>query len=542
MRRHLELKVATAALLLSSMCACPALADESGEIKALQEKITSMNEELSELQTRVDKTELHTATDKLSWGVDLRVRADSIHYDNMLMAPPALTGAFFVPADQGGFNGATVPQIQQGMGGMIAAGMVPPPDRNNVDNDTIMTNRLRLNMKAKVNQHLDFAGRVSSYKTFGDSTGVKVFQGMNDVTFDGTTTSLPRGDQLRLERAYFNVKGDWGRVPVNFSLGRRPSTEGSPLEYQNYGMVGGSPLAHIINWQFDGASMAFALEDLSNIPGFAVKLCYGIGFESGWGNSYSLSNQVEDVHLTGFITTLYDDGSSVATVNYAHAFDITDGFAGLTVQPFTAARNPDGSISFAPNTGSFISRIEPATNIGDWDALNFLFTQNLEEATELDIDTFVSLSYTHTNPSTVSRIPFYEIMGDGLLSSNGDLQNRNGYGIYAGVILPVYEGSKLGFEYNYGSKYWFNFTGAEDSLVGSKLATRGSVYEVYFNQPVYSDNFFVTVGSRLYDYEYTGSGNPLGAPVAISDLSALGAINPVADKVWDYYLSATARF
>jgi len=77
--------------------------------------------------------------------------------------------------------------------------------------------------------------------------------------------------------------------------------------------------------------------------------------------------------------------------------------------------------------------------------------------------------------------------------------------------------AKLGFEYNWGSEYWFNFTGAEDAIAGSKLAARGSVYETYYIQPIISNNFFLKLGMKYYDYEYTGSGNPLGAPVKISD-------------------------
>lgn len=102
--------------------------------------------------------------------------------------------------------------------------------------------------------------------------------------------------------------------------------------------------------------------------------------------------------------------------------------------------------------------------------------------------------------------------------------------------------ARLGLEYNWGSKYWFNFTGAEDSLVGSKLATRGQVFEAYYIQPIYKDNFFLTLGGQYYDYEYTGSGNPLGKPVKIDEATAFDTLNVVIDEVWTAYLSATLRF
>lgn len=434
---------------------------------------------------------------------------------------------------------------------MVAGGMVPDAEKYDADNDIIFTNKLRLEMYARLNSQLNFQGRLAAYKVFGDSTTVKFNQGsLGDVTFDGTTSSLPHGDTIHLERAYFVYKSQIGDVPYHISVGRRPATDGPPLEYREYSLVGGSPLATIINWQFDGASLGFNLEDVTGIPGASFKLCYGVGYENDWGNYTSLDYggaNIKDVHLFGFITKLYDDGESTSIMlNYAHAWDITDGFTGETVMPFIVSKqdtNGDGidEYYFEANTGSFVSRIEPTENIGDWDAASLLIRSKISTSTE-PVDWFIAGSWTHTNPSNISKNPFYEIMGMGLLSSNGELEDHDGYSVYAGVILPMPASGRLGLEYNWGSKYWFNFTGAEDSLIASKLAVRGQVYEAYYIQPVFGRNFFVKAGTQFYDYKYTGSGNPLGEPVKISDVTALDSINPVIDEVWNYYLSATMRF
>ncbi|MBF0235373.1 MAG: DUF3373 family protein [Desulfamplus sp.] len=528
---------------------------EQEQAKKEQEKAEQQRQknrdEIQYLGKRIDKTELHTATDKVSLGFELRSKADSIHYNGMLSAPSSMMGAFFAPASQGGFNGATLGQVQQGMQNMAMSGMVPPLEENDIDNDVIFTNKFHLNMESKLNSNLSFAGRLAAYKVWGDSTGINVNHGsLSDITLDGNTSSLPHGDTLHLERAYFLYSRYLNRVPVSFSLGRRPSTNGPPLEYGEYGLEGGSPLATIINWQFDGASLNFGLEDVTGIPGAAFKLCYGVGFEGDWGNSYSLQEsqaEVEDVNLFGFIATLFDNDSFSAVLNYAHAWNITDGFTGLTVMPFAVSKadqNGDGinEYYFNQNSGGYISRMEPTTEIGDWDAASLLMRKNLYEETEKDIDLFIAGSWSHTDPSSISANPFYEMMGMGLLGSNGQFEKQDGYSIYIGALFPMPLDAKLGLEYNWGSQYWFNFTGAEDSLVGSKLATRGSVFEGYYIQPVFGQNFFVRVGARYYDYEYTGSGNPLGEPVKISDANSLNGLFPIADKVWDTYLSATMRF
>jgi uncharacterized protein DUF3373 len=520
-------------------------------MQTLQQKLetleTTNNEkeaEIKEIDQRLNKAELHTATDRISFGVEFRSRADSLHYEDVLTAPDPLMGAFFTPYPMG-FNGATADQIRQAIMNMGMAGMIPPPEKNDVDNDIIYTNRFRLNMKAKINSQLSFTGRLAAYKVWGDSSGVKFNQGsMGDFAFDGTTSSTPTDDSIHLERAAFMYRDQVGNVPITASLGRRASTDGPPLEYGNYSLEGGSPLAHMINWQFDGAMLNFGLEDVTNVPGLAFKICYGVGFESGWGNSSSQDNnsQLEDVHMLGVIATLFDNDNTSVAFNYAHAWDITDGFIGKTVMPFIVSVNPNGTYNFAQNTGAFISRSEPATNLGNWDAATLLLRTNLMERLGMDIDLFLSGAWSHTDPEAISQIPFYNLMGIGLLSSGGNLESQDGYSVYAGAVFPMPFNARLGIEYNWGSEYWFNFTGAEDSLIGSKLAVRGQVWEGYYIQPIFEDTFFLKFGGKHYNYEYTGSGNPLGKPVKISEATALDALFPVVDKVWDFYMSATLRF
>lgn len=565
-------------LLLTAMAALiiclPPASWAADDTQALKQQMEQMKKQMDEIQKkldqaeaqdvkqveasrqmeeRLDKAELHTATDKISFGIDLRSRADSIHYDNIRVAPASFTNLFFMPytgAPGGGFNGATLSQIQAGMAAYAQAGMIPPAEKVDADNDIIYTNRLRLEMKSKINSQLSFAGRLAAYKVFGDSTGVEYNTGsMGDITFDGNTSSLPHGDTLRIERAYFNYLFDTETIPINLSIGRRPSTEGPPLEYRNNSEEGGSPLATIINWQFDGASLNFGLEEVTGIPGAALKLCYGVGFEGDWGNSSSLASSqpdVDDVHMYGLIADLYNDEVTSVAATYAHASDITDGFTGLTVMPYIiSVQDPDGdgtaNYIFEPNYGGFVSRVEPMTEIGDWDAASLLLRTNLAEKLA-DFDLFLAGSWSRTDPKAVSRIPYYQMMGMGLLSSNGELESHDGYSVYTGIVWNTPWSARLGLEYNWGSKYWFNMTGAEDSLVGSKLAARGQVWEAYWHQQIFKNNFFVTLGGQYYDYEYSGSGNPLGAPVKIDDITSMDAVNAVVDEVWVAYLSATLRF
>jgi len=102
---------------------------------------------------------------------------------------------------------------------------------------------------------------------------------------------------------------------------------------------------------------------------------------------------------------------------------------------------------------------------------------------------------------------------------------------------------KFGLEYNYGSKYWINFTQAADDLLGSKLATRGHVGEAYYMFEV-NDNMSIKLSGLYYDYEFTGSGSPLGAPKKIEDVQSGEAYSmfPVVDTAWDARLALTVKF
>ena len=70
--------------------------------------------------------------------------------------------------------------------------------------------------------------------------------------------------------------------------------------------------------------------------------------------------------------------------------------------------------------------------------------------------------------------------------------------------------TKLGLEFNHGSKYWFNFALAEDDFLAPKTSTRGDVWEVYLTHRI-RDRFVIKLDYMYYDYDYSGSGWLLGA-------------------------------
>jgi hypothetical protein len=109
--------------------------------------------------------------------------------------------------------------------------------------------------------------------------------------------------------------------------------------------------------------------------------------------------------------------------------------------------------------------------------------------------------------------------------------------------------TKLGLEYNHGSKNWITFAPAADDIWTAKAGTRGNVYEAYVIQelnvrPVSSPGAkaFFRLGFQHYDFKYTGSNNWVGAPLRIDDVNGqLQTLTPLK-KAWDAYGTFEARF
>jgi len=125
----------------------------------------------------------------------------------------------------------------------------------------------------------------------------------------------------------------------------------------------------------------------------------------------------------------------------------------------------------------------------------------------------------------------------GLLTSTpGDTEQKDGSAYWIGgrytVPFEAMNNPRIGVEYNHGSQNWFSFTQGSNDLA-NKLATRGSATEVYYIQPI-NRYAHLRVGAQMIDYEYTGSGYQIGAPMSMSDAAMY---NPTAlDKLTNYYL------
>ncbi len=369
-----------------------------------------------------------------------------------------------------------------------------------VDNDLLYTTRLRLNMQAQVAKNVNFAGRMSVYKPWGASTSIPAFNGQsNTMAMDASEPGVPGSSTVHLERAYF----DWNHIndlPIYMSLGRRPSTQGPPLHYRNDEPRAGTPMGTIIDFQFDGATFGWHVSDKTT-----VRACYGLGYESQFGNGSILqrpADRLKDASFFGFNIDAWNTPELQVQTTVARAFNITDGFNGYVIMP-------NDPVTGNPMPGPIVTRYSPSANLGDFDLASILVS-----GVNGPFDWFVTGSWSKSKPlDEFVTTPF-----GGLLCDPFEMpEEQTGSMYYLGARYSFDNNkTKVGFEWNKGSQYWFNFAPAQDDIIAPKTSTRGTVIEAYVTHRI-NPKFVMKLGYINYDYDYSGSGWHLGAPKELKE-------------------------
>ncbi|MBN2645728.1 MAG: DUF3373 family protein [Desulfuromonadaceae bacterium] len=586
-KKALGLILAALMLVPAASFAAPTTEDLARQIQLLTEQLSVLQEQLNEVRETSDdnadvvellesKAAKWDNNDRISFSGDYRFRADYSDADtkaywaadsiadatsNMIQgqgfnlsalnANPTLTtaekSAMMTTAVQGAvsmmqgvsaadrkfmienFNAlatAGFPQTPAAIGAALGAWDVSTMGpigyemaaKDSYKNDLLYTNRFRLGVNAKVSENVTFKGRLAMYKAWGmqsnpTTAGPYTMNSFSEM--DGATTRQPDDSVLRVDRGYIN----WTNVfdlPIWFSVGRRPTTDGPPANLRMGRDERMATPVNFMDYAFDGISLGYRFKNIfSDELGYSkLRFCYGRGFEAG---PLDNANNLDDMDFGGLSWDVIDQGHQFLNVQSFLAANIVNVPDGVTFyNPLELAIDPDHTIS----NGTLDTE-----NLGNIYHTSFVYMNKFA-----DLNYFLSGGWSHTDPDGVDE------MGSTLLGSWWeDPGEKDGYCVYAGVRYDLDDlGLKFGLEYNYGTKYWISMTPGHDDMTQSKLATRGHVGEVYmiWDLPVgelLSDKCaaFMRLGFQHYEYDYTGSGNWLGAPVDVDDLD-----DPLNAQFW----------
>ncbi|WP_243374427.1 DUF3373 domain-containing protein [Geotalea sp. SG265] len=539
----------------------------------LQQRVDALTKELDALKQQVNKTERKSLGNWLTIGGDYRFRVDSIRgetaaYTNAAtfmgaaQQDPKTQGFFSTALAQGLFSATSYGQVagltpNAMMGNLVtyltAPGMPYAGDPAGAaayltslggkafvpsykpKNDTLYTNRLGLDLHAKATKDVTVNVRLLAYKTFGSQDDSAVTNGGSSPffadrvgVFDGTLGHIPSTSLLDVDRAY----ATWSNIadePIWFSVGRRPSTNGAPsnLRMNNERPGNGGTPALLVDYAFDGFTLGYA-PDIDALSGAYAKICYGRAFDSGFS---SPTNSLRDTDMLGVAVIPYDTDALRIWTQWNHAFNIFD----FPVMNNTAFGN---------------THVKADLGAIDWYGIGAMST--LKNVGPGNVNFFGDFGYNVIKPNNnvSAQAGFQGLMTGGFLAPEAPHQ-KDGWATYVGArydFAPT--ATKVGFEFNHGSKNWMPFDPAADDILTSKLGTRGNVYEGYLIQELklqpissYLSKVFFRLGYQYYDFEYTGSNNWVGAPVKIADIKpdAMMLLTPVK-KAQNVYATFEVKF
>ena len=481
---------------VAAMAVTGLMADQAADIEKLQKDVERLKKSLSEVKAQA-------GGDNIKWDVDFRTSVDMLDYK---MA-----------------SGASYKK------------------------DALFANRLWLGMGYAPTDNMIFKGQLSFNKAFGAAPANGAFpqRAFGYDAFDWVLNETLTDDTVKVREAYWLYKSSslfGSDVSWTASVGRRPSTNGFLANLREDDKAK-SPLGHVINMEFDGASFKFGLDKVTGIDGMYWKLCLGKGLtnararfnmDGGFASlgDYTKDNTtLEDVDLAGFIFVPYDDGQYTVETTFYRGFNVP-GFLGMDAMGTAGTGMIDGS------TGNTFNPAVTMYNMGDMDgaAVSFMANGIGDGISDFLDDTivFASLAMSKTHPD--KALTDYAMMALGAATPAagmlGSADSETGTSVWVGAQIPAMftEDGRIGLEYNHGSKYWRPFTYAEDTMAGSKMATRGDAYEVYYTQPLLT-GFSMQLRATHMKYDYTGSQSFFGfdgVPLTMLQAQGMG-MDPVEE-------------
>jgi len=391
---------------------------------------------------------------------------------------------------------------------------------NKINNNSLLTNRLWLTMKYKADDKVSFYGTLSYLKAYGDSANhSQANTNPGYANFDWVTNENANDNTIKVKEAYWLYSNStfFGK-PISWtaSIGRRPSTDGLGINFRE-GNKRKSAIASTVNIEFDGASFRWNMDKVGFPTGSWFKICAGRGItnakprfsnDDNGSIDYTKDNTLHgNSDMIGLIVVPYDDGQYSIHTSYAKAKHMI----GFT----------NSELAKAPQNRQF-------KDVGDFSIMTVMFkAEGIGEEINDYLDNtifFASYSRSVTDPKVSSA-------EGGML---GSADSKSGHSFWIGVQAPclLSEDARIGIEYNKGSKYWRSMTYAEDTMIGSKIAARGSAFEIYWLKPL-TKSLSLSLRHTRIKYDYTGSNaffGADGAPMSMAEAKTKG-LDPVEKAV-----------
>ncbi|ELL0704960.1 DUF3373 family protein [Campylobacter jejuni] len=306
-------------------------------------------------------------------------------------------------------------------------------------------NELHLNMNADINDKTKFYGRLSMAKNWSqmDWSG-------SPYDLDAGRNTRSSGPVLYVDRAYLDyyITPEWIAT-----IGRQPGTDGPGSNLRNNALRQSTYPALAINALGDAAVITYKPESLQDHK-VAIRAAYGKTYqwdEEGKVRDWMSDQKDADANL--YYAAVEGElpiegmGDNLIIFNVAHMTDFA---------------LPLPSIPSILNQGVY--------NLGDLTLANIHFENYNAFGTNFNY--FVSLGYSNgANAHTLSANP--------VAQSQLEFNEKDGYAVHVGGRYDFTKALKAGYEFFWGSRYWYTMSRPSINDPLNIRMTRGTAHDFY---------------------------------------------------------------
>lgn len=392
---------------------------EIEQLKKEKEAQTKKNEEvraeLDDLSDRADANEFQAALSKVKFGLEFSTAVSNTNFNH-------------IPYTEGKVSGYK---------------------DYSVNNKWMM--ELHLNMNADINDRTKFYGRLSMAKNWSQ-------MGWSGLPYDldagrNTRTS---GAILYVDRAYL----DYYITPnLIATIGRQPGTDGPGSNLRNNALRQSTYPALAINALGDAAVLTYKPESLQDYK-VAMRAAYGKTYqwdEEGKVRDWMSDQKDADANLYYAAVEgqlpIEGMGDNLLLLNVAYISDFSlpiDG--GATINALIGGAG--------------------VKNLGDATIANIHFENY--KAFGTNFNWFTSLGYYNGSNANTSWLPNMPQLANGLKFNEED-----GYAVHVGGRYDFTQALKVGYEFFWGSRYWYTMSRPSINDPLNIRMTRGTAHDVY---------------------------------------------------------------
>lgn len=311
-------------------------------------------------------------------------------------------------------------------------------------------NELHLNMNADINDKTKFYGRLSMAKNWS-----QMGWSGSPLDLDAGRNTRSSGPVLYVDRAYLDyyITPEWIAT-----IGRQPGTDGPGSNLRNNALRQSTYPALAINALGDAAVITYKPESLQDHK-VAIRAAYGKTYqwdEEGKVRDWMSDQKDADANL--YYAAVEGElpiegmGDNLIIFNVAHMTDFALPIPGST------SLDDDGVI-----------------NLGNLTLANIHFENY--KAFGTNFNWFASLGYSNGSNNEINPLLSTALQKQGY--GDGKFNEKDGYAVHVGGRYDFTKALKVGYEFFWGSRYWYTMSRPSINDPLNIRMTRGTAHDFY---------------------------------------------------------------